>query len=209
MAVQKFSILQKDVSIEDISRLVPGESNVWAAKMQPLFKTYNGCFGHRVDDAGYDYHYIEGNSPLVYKPVKLTYVGMFTTLGADDKIVVLSESMHWLKGETYVVNFSGGWQDLHGKIVVSSDFLYAVADREAIIDGDKLALTEEKCLELCRYFNTGRSMRCLDHGLNLVKEGKHYRETLFSMLRQLDEAERAEYMVDPIEEIRKDMDRGV
>lgn len=205
MEVQNVSI----VSIEDISRLVPGESYVWIAKMQPLFKTYNGSFGHRIDLDGHNHYYIEGNSPLVYKPVKLTYAGMFTALGTDDKIMVLSKSMHLRRSETYVVNFSGGWQELHGKIVVSSDFLYAVADKKAIIDNDKIALTEEKCLELCRYFNTGRSMRCLDHGLNLVEEGKHYRETLFSMLRQLDKAERAEYMVDPREEIRKDMDRGV
>lgn len=189
---------------KDFESLTPGKSFVWVAKMQPLFKTYNGSFGVVVDDSGYKQHYIKGCSPLVYKPLKLTYVGMFSAKGTNDKIMVLTANDSWLRSDTYVVNFPGGYRT-NNKIELNSDFLYAIADGKTIIDVDKLALTEANCYELCRYFNTQRSMRYLDHGLNLLREGKYYRETLKSMLKQLDEAEHAEYMVDPKEQLEKDL----
>lgn len=203
-AMNDMELFDDTLSARDYEALVPGESFVWAARQQPLFKTHNGYFGYRVDGYGYEQHYIEGSSPLVYKPLRLTYVGMLSAKGTNDRIVVLTANDYWLRSDTYVVNLSCGFCT-PGQVDLSSDFLYAIARDNTVIDADKIALTEQKCFERCRYFNTQRSMRYLDHGLNLLTEGKHYRDTLNSMLKQLDEAEHAEYMVSPEEQITRDL----
>lgn len=199
---------------KDLEVLEPGKSHVWAAVKQPLFETFTehyssgACsyFGRRF---GTDV-VLEGKSPTLYKPKELVYVGMFSAKGTNDKIAVLTESgNNDLRFQTWIVPFSYSsfYRSSKEKPEISSDFIYSLYDykNSKIIDSDKVALDKDKCFELCRYFNVDRSGRYLDKGLDLTQCGKDYENLLKSMLKQLREAEKAEYMVDPIKQIDKDL----
>lgn len=199
----------------DLEALEPGKSHVWAAVKQPLFETFTehyssgACsyFGCRFGTEAV----LEGKSPTLYKPKELVYVGMFSARGTNDKIAVLTEpGNNDLRFQTWIVLFSNKplWMSNKEKPEISSDFIYSLYDYKngKIVDQDKVALDKDKCFELCRYFNVSRSGRYLDKGLDLTRCGKDYENLLKSMLKQLREAERAEYMVDPAEQIQKDLD---
>ena len=199
---------------EDLEALEPGKSHVWAAVKQPLFETfieqYSGgsCsyFGNRFGTEAV----LEGKSPMLYKPKELVYVGMFSAKGTFDKIAVLTEpENNDLRFKTWIVMFSHRSFCISRRATseISSDFIYSIYDckNSKVIDQDKIALDRDKCFKLCRYFNVGRSRRYLDKGLDLTQCGKDYEKLLKSMLKQLRDAERAEYMVDPVEQIEKDL----
>lgn len=198
----------------DLEALEPGKSHVWVVVKQPLFETFTKHYssgactylGHRYGDEAV----LEGKSPMLYKPKELVYVGMFLARGTNDKIAVLTEpGNNDLRFQTWIVLFHNRlWVSSRDKPEISSDFIYSLYDHESykIVDPDKVALDKDKCFELCRYFNVSRSGRYLDKGLDLTHCGKDYENLLKSMLKQLREAERAEYMVDPAEQIKKDLD---
>ena len=206
--------IEEALEAKDLEALEPGKSHVWAAVKQPLFETfteqYSGgsCsyFGRRFGTEVV----LEGKSPTLYKPKELVYVGMFSARGTNDKIAVLTEPENTdLRFQTWIVPFSCSsfYRSSKEKPEISSDFIYSLYDykNSKIIDQNKVALDKDKCFELCRYFNVGRSGRYLDKGLDLTHCGKDYENLLKSMLKQLKEAERAEYMVDPIKQIDKDL----
>ena len=199
---------------EDLEALEPGKSHVWVAVKQPLFETFTeqyfgrSCsyFGDRFSTEAV----LEGKSPMLYKPKELVYVGMFSAKGTSDKIAVLTEPENTdLRFQTWIVMFNHGSFCISGRKIpeISSDFIYSLYDykKNKVIDPDKVALDKDQCFKLCRYFNVNRSSRYLDKGLDLTHYGKDYEKLLKSMLKQLRDAERAEYMVDPVEQIEKDL----
>ncbi len=205
----------ESLSAKDLEALEPGKSHVWAAVKQPLFETFTeqysseSCtyFGRRFSTEVV----LEGKSPTLYKPKELVYVGMFSARGTNDKIAVLTEPGNTdLRFQTWIVLLSNRtfWMSSKERPEISSDFIYSLYDHKSykIVDQDKVALDKDKCFELCRYFNVSRSGRYLDKGLDLTHCGKDYEHLLKSMLKQLREAERAEYMVDPEEQIQRDLD---
>ena len=199
---------------KDLEVLEPGKSHVWAVVKQPLFETFTeqysdeACsyFGRKF----YTETILEGKSPMLYRPKELVYVGMFSAKGTFDKIAVLTEpENNDLRFQTWIVLFNYGslYSSSKEKPNIRSDFIYSLYDYKSskIVDPDKVALDKDKCFELCRYFNVSRSGRYLDKGLDLTRCGKDYENLLKSMLKQLREAERAEYMVDPAEQIQRDL----
>lgn len=206
--------IEEALEAKDLEALEPGKSHVWAAVKQPLFETFTehyssgSCsyFGHRYGDEAV----LEGKSPMLYKPKELVYVGMFSSIGTNDKIAVLTEpGNNDMRFQTWIVLFNNRplWVSSKERPEISSDFIYSLYDHESykIVDQNKVALDKDRCFELCRYFNVSRSGRYLDKGLDLTHRGKDYENLLKSMLKQLKEAERAEYMVDPIKQIDKDL----
>ena len=206
--------IEEALEAKDLEALEPGKSHVWAVVKQPLFETfieqYSGgsCsyFGSRFGTEAV----LEGKSPTLYKPKELVYVGMFSAKGTVDKIAVLTEpENNDLRFQTWIVPFSCRllYRSSKEKPEISSDFIYSLYDykNSKIIDQNKVAIDKDKCFALCRYFNVSRSGRYLDKGLDLTCCGKDYENLLKSMLKQLREAERAEYMVDPIKQIDKDL----
>ena len=200
---------------KDLEALEPGKSHVWVVVKQPLFETFTehyssgvcSYFGSRFGTEVV----LEGKSPTLYKPKELVYLGMFSARGTSDKIAVLTEpGNNDLRFQTWIVPFTcrSFYRSSKEKPEISSDFIYSLYDykNSKIVDQDKVALDKDKCFELCRYFNVSRSSRYLDKGLDLTRCGKDYERLLKSMLKQLREAERAEYMVDPAEQIKKDLD---
>lgn len=203
-----------NLEAKDLEALEPGKSRVWAALKQPLFDTFTeyyssgafSYFGRKFSTEAV----LEGKSPMLYKPKELIYAGMFSARGTFDKIAVLTEpGNNDIRFQSWIVLFNHRllYASSKDKPKISSNFIYSLYDHKSnkIVDPDKVALDEDKCFKLCRYFNVDRSSRYLDKGLDLTRCGKDYENLLKSMLKQLKEAERAEYMVDPIKQIDKDL----
>lgn len=60
--------------------LKPGKDTVWAAVKTPVFRTHGGYFGHYMHgdpDDLWATDCIRGESPNVFKPTEITYVGRF------------------------------------------------------------------------------------------------------------------------------------
>lgn len=191
-------------NIKKLLDFKPG-NEVWACKYSQVFSTSDGHFGHYFWGDSYDpwqIHCIEGKSPTVFKPVKLFYEGRFDAAEvSSNKVFVFASNLSptSFSNERFMLPlYYEGYRPPELQ-VDAKVFDYLIPDKQ-LLRFDRIFFTEEECLKKCRDLNSNWQF-CSGIGAY----GKWYMKTLNKMKKELTECMKAEWVVDPKEEIKKDL----
>lgn len=199
--------------LKGLLKLKPKEDHIYAVVKEPVFKTEDGYFGvykKPFRDTSYSINCIKGESPLAYKLKKLLYLGMFENPTCFDKVFVFSDYVDG-RGFSNELRFSGYvmlWEDSRylsswDKIPELSAEVFVNMDDRHKIEFGMFGFTKEEGFEICRELN-GRWRNDLRY-VDFAEQGIYIKKTLKSMLKQLDDFMTSECMVDPEEQIKKDL----
>ena len=195
---------------EDIKRLLdlkPGDK-IWACKLSSVFSTSNGYFGHYSWGDNYDpwtIYCIEGKSPTVFKPVKLFYEGRFDAVEvSNSKMFVFASSLNptSFSNERFMLPLYYEGYKPSGLHIDAKCFDQLISDKQ-LLRFDSVHFTEEECLKKCRDLNSNWQF---SSGIGAY--GKWYMKTLNKMKKELAECMRAEWVVDPEEQLKKDLSQN-
>lgn len=183
--------------------LKPGEDTVWAAVKTPVFRTHGGYFGHYMHgdlDDSWTIDCIRGESPDVFKPAEMTYVGRFEM--PDDRsnyLFAFSDKYGAsLRYHGYVMPWYRVGADLFSASeTLSAGAFYDMLGEKNRIDFDKAFFDRDECAAKCRELNWNY---CFSDAVGSL--GKWYEKTLDDMRRQLDECLNADWVVDPVEKLK-------
>lgn len=202
-------------NINKLLQLKPNEDCVWAAVKCDLFTTYNDyCstnhqtyFGHwdmPFKDTSYSINCIEGKSPKVYKLKKLTYLGKFESKETFDKIFVFTDrSDRDLRFSSYILPFEHGFRTRFNDPPELSSDVFSSIDVTRRLDIELISFNEEDGLKICRELNG--CWRNDYRYINFAEQGIYIKKTLKSMLKQLDEFMKSEYMIDYVKAIDNEL----
>lgn len=178
--------------------LKPGEDTVWAAVKTPVFQTHDGYFGHYMHGDPYDpwtTDCIRGESPTVFKPTEMTYVGRFEMPDNKSNYLFAFSDKYGasLRYHSYVMP----WYNIGADPFFTAETFCAILCEKNRIDFDKAFFDREECAAKCRDLN--KNFCCSDAIGSL---GKWYEKTLDDMQRQLAECLNADYVVNPVEKLK-------
>jgi len=181
----------------------PSKDTVWAAVKTPVFKMHDGYFGHYSygdPDDPWTVDCIKGVSPEVFKPQELTYAGrfdmpdsrvnyLFVFSAKNDDLCYHGRVMPW-----YYNRFVSFYD---AKQLSGGTFYHFLAERN-MLDFNKVFFGRDECAEKCRELNKNFSVSDA-----IGSFGKWYEKTLEDMQKQLTECLNADYVVDPVEKLKK------
>lgn len=180
------------------------EDEIWACRRFPVFSTENGYFGHYFWGDNYDpyeINCIKGESPTVFKPVKLFYEGRFDAVGSLGNILFVfatcknpTSSYDRLVLPLYYEGYKPPGLDIDAKTFAN------IIDDKQLLRFDWIHFTEEECLKKCRELNSSWHW-CSGIGAY----GKWYMKTINKMKKELSDCMKAEWVVDPEKQIKKDL----
>lgn len=201
-------------NIKKLLKLKAKEDCIWAAVKCDLFQTHIpfagddtrhfGTYEKPFRDTSYRINCIEGKSTQVYKLKKLTYLGVFEAKDTSDKVFVFTDCRDRdLRFSGYILPFECGFHTRFNNPPDISCDVFSMFDAKRNLDSELIAFTEEDGFKICRELNgTWRNdMRYI----NFAETGVYIKKTLKSMMKQLDDFMRSEYMVDPEVELKKDL----
>ena len=195
---------------DDIHKLLNLKTGdeIWTCMRFPVFSTENGYFGHYTWGDDYDpYHIycIEGKSPTVFKPVKLFYEGRFDAdKSVCSKVFVFANCLNPTSSydrfvlPLYYEGYKPSGLDIDAKTFAN------IIDDKHLLRFDWIHFTEEECLKKCRELNSNWHL-CSGIGAY----GKWYMKTINKMKKELAECMKAEWVVDPEKQIKKDLNGAV
>jgi len=195
---------------EDIRRLLsfkPG-NEIWFCKLSQVFSTSDGHFGHYFWGDSYDpwqIHCIEGKSPTVFKPMKLFYEGRFDAAeDSSNKVFVFASCLNptSFTSERFMLPlFYEGYRP--SKLQIDAKVFDQLIPNKQLLSFDRVHFTEEECLKKCRDLNSNWHF---SSGIGAY--GKWYMKTLNKMKKELSECMKAEWVVDPEEQLKKDLSQN-
>lgn len=195
---------------EDIRRLLnfkPG-NEIWFCKLSQVFSTSDGYFGNYSWGDSYDpwrIHCIEGKSPTVFKPMKLFYEGRFDAAGvSSNKVFVFASSLRptSFTSERFMLPlYYEGYKP--PELQIDAKVFDQLIPNKQLLRFDRVHFTEEECLKKCRDLNSNWQF---SSGIGAY--GKWYMKTLNKMKKELAECMRAEWVVDPEEQLKKDLSQN-
>ena len=180
---------------------------IWACMRFPVFSTENGYFGHFFwgDNYNpYEIHCIEGKSPTAFKPQKIFYEGRFDAVGSSSNVLfVFASCKNPTSGyDRFVLPlYYEGYKP--PELEIDARTFANIIDDKRLLRFDRIHFTEEECLKKCRELNSSWHW-CSGIGAY----GKWYMKTLNKMKKELSECMRAEWVVDPVEQVKKDLAGG-
>lgn len=195
---------------ENINRLLSlktGEK-VWSCNIFPVFSMSDGYFGHYSwgdDYSPREIHCIEGKSPTVFKPMKLFYEGRFEAVGSSgNKLFVFATSLYptLFSNERFVLpHYYEGYKP--AKLEIDAKIFNDLVCNKQLLRFDRVHFTEEECLKKCRDLNSNWHF---SSGIGAY--GKWYMKTLNKVKKELAECMKAEWVVDPVEQVKKDLSQN-
>lgn len=195
---------------ENINKLLSLETGaeVWTCKLSPIFSMHDGYFGHYAWGDDYDpwtINCIEGKSPTVFKPMKIFYEGRFDAVGSScDKVFVFATCLNPTSFSSERLVLPLYWEGYRPpKLEVNARLFDSIVDRKQWLSIDKIFFTKEECLSKCRDLNLSWSS---SSGIGAY--GKWYMKTLNKMKKELAECMKAEWVVDPVEQVKKDLSQN-
>ena len=190
-----------DENLKKLLDLEPNKDFVYAAERMPVFKMHGGYFGHYTYGDPYNpwtVNCIEGVSPTVFRPHKLKYAGRFDMPdNRSDKLFVFSDGDDLCRSGYAMPWYFDGPPFYRGETFSSGAFRYFLKEKN-VLDFDRVFFDEEECILKCRTLNQSY---CLGDGVG--KFGKWYEKTLDDMQSQLRECLNSDYVVDPIEKLKR------
>ena len=182
---------------------------IWTAVKEPVFTMHGDSmhrtyFGHYTWGDPYEpweISCIEGKSPTVFKPAKLFYEGRFdASTSPNEKLFVFAKCTNpTCSRDRYVLPFYYSGYRAPG-LDLSAKTIDGLINGKNCLQLDWIEFTREDCLKKCRELNSNWHF-CSGIGTY----GKWYMKTINHMKKELSECMRAEYVVDPKEEIEKDL----
>lgn len=192
---------------EDIRRLLsfkPG-NEIWFCKLSSVFSTSDGYFGHYFWGDSYNpwqIHCIEGKSPTVFKPMKLFYEGRFDAAEvSSNKVFVFTSNLSptSFTSERFMLPlYYKGYKP--PELQIDAEVFDQLIPNKQLLRFDRVHFTEEECLKRCRDLNSNWQF---SSGIGAY--GKWYMKTLNKMKKELAECMKAEWVVDPEEQLKKDL----
>ena len=166
-----------------------------------MFQTHHGYFGHYVHgdpDEPWTTACIRGESPVVFKPTEMTYVGKFEMPGDSLNYLFVFSVKYGsaLRYSGYVMPWHNVGVDPFSKVLSAGTF-GAMLKEENRIDTDNTFFDRDECAAKCRELNQNY---CVSDAVGSL--GKWYEKTLDDMRRQLDECLNADWVVDPVEKLK-------
>lgn len=194
----QFTIDNRDRLLE----MKPGEDTVWAAVKTSVFQMHDGYFGHYLcgnPDDPWTIDCIEGVSPKIFMPQKLTYVGRFDMPNSrSDYLFVFSAKNNDLRFYGRVMPwYHNGFTSFADVKRLSGGTFCNLLSEHSLVDFDQAFFDREECAAKCRDLNQN-----FCHSDALGSLGKWYEKTLNDMQRQLTECLNADYVVDPVEKLK-------
>ena len=183
-----------------------GEDTVWAAVKTPVFRTHDGYFGHYMHgdpddpDDSWTTDCIRGESPDVFKPTEMTYVGRFEIPNNKSNYLFAFSDKYGasLRYHGYVMPwYRINVDPLSAAKTLSAETFCAILCEKNRIDFDKTFFSREECVVKCRDLNRNY---CISDAVGSL--GKWYEKTLDDMRRQLDECLNSDWIVDPVEKLK-------
>lgn len=135
--------------------------------------------------------------------MKLFYEGRFDAVGSTyDKLFVFASSLNptSFNSERFVLPLYYDSYKLP-KLEIDAKLFDNIVNDKQLLRFDRLHFLREDCLKKCRELNSSW------HWCNCIgAHGKWYMKTLNKMKKELIECMKAEWVVDPEEELKKDLD---